>query len=437
MKNLFLLIVSGLILACGSSKPVVQTETSARLEASDFLQLKNQAAGDSATWETHQALAKHYRADGDLQAANEELSRALAKNPLALQALYDQAEIQLELHHPTEAYSLFLKLVQTEGGDAYTNQIATRVGMPFESRQITHGDFNNAAPAFAPDNKSIVFQTDRDGDMEIYTLDLETNYEQRITTHPARDELPVYSKTGKMIVFTSTRTDTSAVPKSEKKREIFIYGTEKAAVTQITQNQDDDWYPRFDPKGVSVVFVSSRDDIRDKEFCNLWSDIYQLNLKSGEVSRLTDLRTLTGCPVFSEDGKTLYFNSKGDDKFHLYALNLEQKQVSQLTMHNANDAAPTVNPKKAEIAFFTDKNGNFDLYRLNLATRELQQLTNQTFHEAYPCYSPDGKRLVYQAQIKEKYQLFELNFDKPLTKPALVKLLEDKIAETSHTTAEN
>jgi len=30
-----------------------------------------------------------------------------------------------------------------------------------------------------------------------------------------------------------------------------------------------------------------------------------------------------------------------------------------------------------------------------------------------------------------------LNFDKPLTKPALVKLLEDKIAETSHTTAEH
>lgn len=437
MKNLFLLIVSGLILACSSSKPVVQPESSAKLEASDFLRLKNQAASDSATWETHHALAIYYRADGDLQAANEELSRALAKNPLALQASYDQAEIQLELHHPAEAYSLFLKLVQSEGGEAYTGKIATRVGMPFETRQITHGEFNNAAPTFAPDNKSIVFQTDRDGDMEIYTLDPETNYEQRITTDAARDELPVYSKSGKMIAFTSTRTDTSAVPKSEKKRDIFIYGTEKAAVTPITQNQDDDWYPRFDPKGTAVVFVSSRDDIRDKEFSNLWSDLYLLTLKTAEISRLTDLRTLTGCPVFGEDGKTLYFNSKGDEKFHLYALNLEQKQVTQLTTHNANDAAPAVNPKKAELAFFTDKNGNFDLYRLNLANRELQQLTNQAFHEAYPCYSPDGKRLVYQAQINEKYQIFEMNLEKPLTKPALVKLLEDKIAEKSPTTAEN
>lgn len=437
MKQLVLFLLLGLFLACSGSKPTVNQQSTEKIAESELVKLKAMAASDSAKWDTHYTLAKHYRAQGDLQAANEELETALSKNPLALQALYDQAEIQLELHNPVEGYSRFLKLVQTQGGEQYVSRIASRIGKPYETRQITHGDHNNAAPNYSPDNKSIVFQTDRDGNMEIYTLELESHYERRITSNPARDELPAFSKSGKMIAFTSTRGDSSDVPKAEKKREIFMYGVEKSATIQITKNQDDDWYPRFDPKGKNIVFVSSRGDIRDKEFCNLWSDLYLLNLKSGNTERLTEMRTLTGCPVFGRDGKSIIFNSRDDEKFHLYQISLEQKQIAQLTAHRGNDAVPSVNPKRDEIAFFSDKNGNFDIFRLNLATQKIEQLTNEAYDEAYPDYASDGKKLVYQAMVKEKYQIFELDFEKPLTKASLVKCLENKMTEHSHQTAGN
>jgi len=428
--------VLGFILGCGSTHNGLQPGNNTGSSLDDLSRLQVQVQKDSLNWESHYLLAQAYLSHGEYENAENEFDLALTLNPLALEATIGKATLYRQLNKLTDAYSLYLKVIQTDGSEKYYPRIAQAVGAPYETEQLTHGDYHNAAPVFSPDGKTIAFQSNRDGNMEIYTLDLTTRYERRITHHPARDELPTFGPNGKRLAFNSTRNDSSDRPEAEKMRDIYSCDPEGNNLTRFTDTTDDDWYPRFHPKKEQLVFVSTRDDIREIQFSQQWSDLYLLDLNRGELERLTNDKYQTGCPAFTPDGKAIIFNSNvNDEKFHLYRLELNSAKIEQLTFHQANDAAPDLDKSGKRIVFFSDINGNFDLFLFNLFNNEIQQLTCQGFDEAYPRFSPDGNRIVYQAKVRTKYHLFLLNCQQPIKKDSLVKIIENKMTEISQQTA--
>ncbi len=62
-----------------------------------------------------------------------------------------------------------------------------------------------ASKTVSPDGKRIVFASDRDGNQEIYTMDLTGRRLRRLTVNEAYDGLPTWSPDGKQIVFVSSR----------------------------------------------------------------------------------------------------------------------------------------------------------------------------------------------------------------------------------------
>lgn len=436
MKRIIVLSLLGLLLiGCGSTQQGPKPEVKKEVSSDELSRLQTQAANDSTNWKTHYNLAQALAASNEFEQAEQKYDRALVLNPLAFEAMLGKAELLKKMDEKTSAYSLYLKIIQTQGGEKYVPDIAKKMGKPFESRQITHGSHNNAAPDYSPDGKSIVFQSDRDGNMEIYTLALETNYETRLTDNPARDELPNYSPNGKIVAFNSTRNDSSSQAKAEKKRDIYVYHIENKAVARFTDNDEDDWYPSFNSKGDKLLFVSTRGDIRDIEFSKRWSDIYLADIKKKTITRVTENKYQIGCPCFSDDGKALIFNSNSDEKYHLFRMTLKNKQVEQLTSHDGNDAAPDVDQKSKRLVFFSDVAGNPDIFMLNLQTNQLLQLTSSSKEESYPSLSQNGKKIVYQAKTDDNYQIFEINLEKPLRKETLVKLIENRMAELAQQTA--
>src|SRR5258707_15393960 len=64
----------------------------------------------------------------------------------------------------------------------------------------------NQAPAWPPDGtKLALVLSTRDGNLDIYTLDLTTQQLSRITDDPGIDTKPQWSKNGQSIYFTSHR----------------------------------------------------------------------------------------------------------------------------------------------------------------------------------------------------------------------------------------
>jgi hypothetical protein len=77
-------------------------------------------------------------------------------------------------------------------------------------RQITtHA--NDAAPRWSPNGGQIAFHSDRDGNWEIYVINLDGSWLRRITDTPATDVMPVWSPDGLRIAFRSDRGGQGAV----------------------------------------------------------------------------------------------------------------------------------------------------------------------------------------------------------------------------------
>ncbi len=72
-------------------------------------------------------------------------------------------------------------------------------------RSLTDNDAVNWGPFFYPDSRHIVYSTSLQGhaNYEVYLMDTETREQERITFRDGFDGLPVFSRDGKRMLWTS------------------------------------------------------------------------------------------------------------------------------------------------------------------------------------------------------------------------------------------
>ena len=97
--------------------------------------------------------------------------------------------------------------------------------------QITLTDGPDFNPSWSPESDSIVFESSRNGDQDIYVIDVLEDFSgqpRRITTNPAPDHSPVWSPDGDHIVFISER---------DGNPEIYVMTPDGTVLERLTNNQ--------------------------------------------------------------------------------------------------------------------------------------------------------------------------------------------------------
>ena len=163
--------------------------------------------------------------------------------------------------------------------------------------RLTDGEPYHAECAYSSDGSRIVYASNKQGSMNIFTMCSDgTDHVQVTHTNHCYNGGPFFSPDSEWILFRADR---------EKPDYLQIYairvdGTEEQ---QLTNNGAVNWAPYWHPNGEVIAFTTSLHGHHNYE-------IYLLNIKTGAQHRLTHRTGFDGLPVFSPDGSKLMWTSK-------------------------------------------------------------------------------------------------------------------------------
>ena len=128
-------------------------------------------------------------------------------------------------------------------------------------KQLTENDETDRNAEWS--KSTIVFETKRDGNWEIYAMGLDGNNQSNLTNDAGKDAYPRLSPNGQKVLFESRR---------DKNTELYLMDTDGGAIKNLTNNPEKDYFGRWNP----VYFLRSVEP-QDKRFTTL-GDIKRTSL---------------------------------------------------------------------------------------------------------------------------------------------------------------
>jgi len=184
----------------------------------------------------------------------------------------------------------------------------------FRTVPILEGELNTSPDWSADGNKLLYVSThDHPGNSEIYSIDLETGRNRRLTYSPAIDTEPDFSPTGRQVAFTSDRSGSP---------QIYTMDPEGTNVRRISKSGSYNSSAAWSPGGDRLVWVSRIEG---------HYQLVVLDLIKGQLQQLTSGPWNHENPGWSPDGRHLVFASNRDGQYHIYTMRSHGGNLRQLT----------------------------------------------------------------------------------------------------------
>ncbi len=176
--------------------------------------------------------------------------------------------------------------------------------------------FGARAPRASPAGNQIVYESNVDGNLELYLLDLdgvdlarfmpEALEHKRITFNETDDGSSTFFPDGKRIMFVSSRNEVN---------QLYTVDIDGQNERHFNPSGHDCYNPTVSPDGKTIAYVSERDDD--------W-EIYLIDADGKNERRVTNGIGRSIQPAFSPDGRHLVFVSDRSDTFHIYLMSFDE-----------------------------------------------------------------------------------------------------------------
>jgi Tol biopolymer transport system component len=187
-------------------------------------------------------------------------------------------------------------------------------------KQITRTNGYDAEATVSPKGNKIVFTSTRDGDPEIYVMDIDGNNQKRLTFEKGYDGGPFFSLDGSKIVFRASRPETEQELNDYNDLvenglvrptvlEIYVMDSDGSNIKKVTNLGKASFAPYFHPDGKRIIFASNVNGKSGRDF-----DLYMINTDGTGFEQITFNDTFDGFPMFTRDGKKLVFASNRFNK---------------------------------------------------------------------------------------------------------------------------
>ena len=291
--------------------------------------------------------------------------------------------------------------VQVTPSPTITGTTAVQTGTP-TSTITTTPQPTSTSPSLATPlaiTGDFAFESNRDGNREIYVLDAREGTVRRLTDNPEVDTQPVWSPNGDKIAFSSRR---------DGNNEIYLMNPDGSGLVNLTNDPGSDRYPAWSPDGQLIAFTTDRDGN---------PEIYTMQIDGSEVMNLTQNPSEDSQPVWFSTGvflltqEKIAFTSNRDGNLEIYIMNTDGSSQTNLTRNPAGDAFPAASPGGARIAFTTDRDGNQEVYVMGTDGSSPTNLTMNPSQDWQPAWSPLGDYLAWVTNRDANQEIYVMRND--------------------------
>ena len=232
------------------------------------------------------------------------------------------------------------------------------------TRRIGTVGESSTFPLPSPDGRWLAFQSDRDGDFEIYVCNRFGGQLRQLTVNAVWDRLAAWSPDGEWIIYSSDRRNDQTFDLYRIRPD----GTEEQPI------YSDGWrnsHARFSSDGQYIVFTSGP-DVRD---ASTW-EIRLFNLRTGGTKLLTENDVRDASPTFSPDSQRIIYVTTVSGVRSLASMNLEGEDRSILYTGPGSVWSANYSPDGEFIVLTATVNGKDQLFLMDADGGNLQQITS-------------------------------------------------------------
>ena len=225
----------------------------------------------------------------------------------------------------------------------------------------------------------IVFQSNRDGDSEIFIIDVDGSNLQQLTNNSWDDEFPAVSSDDDRIVFQSKR---------DGNWEIYVMDIDGRNQTRVTNNNSWDRLPTWSPDGQQIAFLSDRGG----QFA-----VYVMDADGQNVHQVANTGKRDGHVSWSTSNQ-LVFNTGGDRSRFWYVVVSDADGGNLQSLTDNGNWSPEWSPDGRSIVFVSSRFGgdtNPGIFVMDADGLNQRQLYDSPDYEWGARWSGDGQFILF------------------------------------------
>ncbi len=198
-------------------------------------------------------------------------------------------------------------------------------------QRLTSTPGYDAEATISPDGKTIVWTSVKDGDLDLYAMNLDGTHVRRLTDELGYDGGAFFSPDSRRIVYRAMHpTEPKEIEQyttllaqrfvEPSRLEIFVMNADGSGKRQVTSNGASNFSPFFHPDGKRIIFssnVETRNPEGRPEF-----HLYLIGDDGTRLERITTVGHFNSFPMFSPDGTRLVWisdrNAKEPGEFNIF-----------------------------------------------------------------------------------------------------------------------
>ncbi|NWG32865.1 MAG: PD40 domain-containing protein [Chloroflexi bacterium] len=228
--------------------------------------------------------------------------------------------------------------------------------------------------SWSPDGTSLAFTSGKNGDLEIFRIDIDGNNQRQLTNSIGEDSGPVWSPDGTLIAFASMM---------DGNFQIWTMNSANGANLKRLTNSPEPtpyviaWLPRLRRIIFARVFTSG-------------PILYSMD-EDGSNQRQLELANLPSGVIdisWSPDEQRIAFSSQADGTYEIFTMNSDGSDMTRLTNNTSNNYSPAWSPDGCFIAFHSDRDGHSEIYLMNADGVNQTRLTHGSDNNFSPKFQP-------------------------------------------------